>query len=64
MIDEPNQKFSYGSLWAAPVFKAISERVLDYLNVAPDREKRIEKSPIANKNPAQKPKDGLKPKRL
>lgn len=36
MVDEPNQKVSYGSLWAAPVFKAISERVLDYLNVAPE----------------------------
>lgn len=37
-IDEPNQKVSYGSLWAAPVFKAVAENTLRYLNVAPDRD--------------------------
>jgi cell division protein FtsI (penicillin-binding protein 3) len=36
-IDEPNQPTSYGSLWAAPVFKQIAEQTLAYLNVAHDR---------------------------
>lgn len=37
VIDEPNQKQHYGSLWAAPVFKAIAEQSLSYLNVLPDK---------------------------
>lgn len=36
-VDEPNQATSYGSLWAAPIFKQIAEQTLRYLNVAEDR---------------------------
>ncbi len=36
-VNEPNQQQSYGSLWAAPVFKEITEKTLSYLNVASDR---------------------------
>jgi len=36
-LDEPNQPLSYGSLWAAPIFKEITEKTLSYLNVASDR---------------------------
>lgn len=37
VIDEPNQKQRFGSLWAAPVFKEIAEKSLSYLNVIPDK---------------------------
>ncbi len=37
MIDEPSVKPYYGGTWAAPVFKAIAESALKYLNVAPDK---------------------------
>lgn len=36
MIDEPREKPYYGGLWAAPIFSAVAERTLKYLNVAPD----------------------------
>lgn len=35
-VDEPREKPYYGGVWAAPVFSAIAERSLKYLNVAPD----------------------------
>jgi cell division protein FtsI (penicillin-binding protein 3) len=37
-IDEPGLKPYYGSLWAGPVFAAIAEKSLRYLNVAPDKQ--------------------------
>lgn len=37
VIDEPGNKPYYGGTWAAPVFKEINEKVLRYLNVAPDK---------------------------
>ncbi len=38
-IDEPGKRPYYGALWAAPVFKEITEQTLRYLNVAPDKVK-------------------------
>lgn len=35
-VDEPREKPYYGGVWAAPIFAAIAERSLKYLNVAPD----------------------------
>ncbi len=35
-VDEPREKPYYGGTWAAPIFSAIAERSLKYLNVAPD----------------------------
>lgn len=37
VVDEPDKRQRYGSLWAAPVFKEIAEKSLIYLNVAPDK---------------------------
>jgi cell division protein FtsI (penicillin-binding protein 3) len=36
VIDEPREKPYYGGTWAAPVFREITDRALEYLNVAPD----------------------------
>ena len=36
VVDEPREKPYYGGTWAAPIFAAIAERGLRYLNVAPD----------------------------
>jgi cell division protein FtsI (penicillin-binding protein 3) len=36
VVDEPGEKPYYGGTWAAPIFAAIAERGLRYLNVAPD----------------------------
>ena len=38
VVDEPGEKPYYGGTWAAPIFAAIAERGLKYLNVAPDIE--------------------------
>jgi cell division protein FtsI (penicillin-binding protein 3) len=35
-VDEPQEKPYYGGVWAAPIFAAIAEKSLKYLNVAPD----------------------------
>lgn len=35
-VDEPQEKPYYGGTWAAPIFSAIAEKSLKYLNVAPD----------------------------
>jgi cell division protein FtsI/penicillin-binding protein 2 len=37
MIDEPKQGY-YGGQTAAPIFKQVSERAANYLNIRPDRE--------------------------
>ena len=36
VVDEPTNQPYYGGKWAAPVFRRIVDRVLPYLNVAPD----------------------------
>lgn len=43
LIDEPGIKPYYGGTWAAPVFKAIAEDALKYLNVAPDKSLHLNK---------------------
>lgn len=35
-VDEPRNKPYYGGKWAGPIFSAITEKTLRYLNVAPD----------------------------
>lgn len=52
-IDEPNQKQSYGSLWAAPIFRSITEKTLAYLNVAPDRPNDMKQFAKKEQGPAQ-----------
>lgn len=37
VIDEPREKPYYGATWAAPAFREITDRTLEYLNVAPDK---------------------------
>lgn len=37
VVDEPHEKPYYGGTWAAPIFSAVAERTLKYLNVAPDK---------------------------
>ena len=37
LVDEPKKKPYYGGVWAAPIFAGITERTLNYLNVAADR---------------------------
>lgn len=36
-VDEPGIKPYYGGKWAGPIFSAITDRTLKYLNVAPDK---------------------------
>lgn len=36
-VDEPGIKPYYGGKWAGPIFSAITDRTLRYLNVAPDK---------------------------
>lgn len=52
-VDEPRNKPYYGGKWAAPIFSAITERTLRYLNVAPDKipEKVIDTARADNNEP-------------
>ena len=45
VIDEPGKKPYYGGIWAAPVFKEIAEKSLDYLNIAHDKRTEISATP-------------------
>jgi cell division protein FtsI (penicillin-binding protein 3) len=45
VIDEPRGPSSYGGIVAAPVFKAIMEKVLPYLNVLPRGTMIVKKEP-------------------
>ena len=37
VVDEPSIKPYYGGVWAAPIFKEIATKSLNYLNVKPDK---------------------------
>ena len=38
VVDEPSIKPYYGGVWAAPIFREIANKSLNYLNVKPDKE--------------------------
>lgn len=40
VVDEPSIKPYYGGKWAAPIFRKIIDESLQYLNIAPDKEKK------------------------
>ncbi len=40
-VDEPSKRPYFGTLWAAPVFKEIAEKTLNYLNVKPTEPQAI-----------------------
>ena len=43
VIDEPQKKPYYGGVWAAPVFKAIMDQALKYLNIASENKQELPK---------------------
>ena len=48
VIDEPSKKPYYGGKWAAPVFRSIIEKSLQYLNIPPDKRPKISNKLLEN----------------
>ena len=56
VADEPDKKKAYyASAVAAPVFKAIAERTLEYMSVPKDFEPEVKKKPAVTKKKTKKP---------
>jgi cell division protein FtsI (penicillin-binding protein 3) len=49
VVDEPSKKPYYGGKWAAPIFRQIVDESLQYMNVSPDKTRKISARPL-NKN--------------
>ncbi|MDB2447001.1 penicillin-binding protein 2 [bacterium] len=41
VVDEPSKKPYYGGKWAAPIFREITDGTLQYLNISPDKVKKV-----------------------
>ena len=42
VVDEPDYKYRYGGVAAAPTFRRIAQKTLSYLNITPDLPEELE----------------------